>query len=236
MPSPTRASPRPRVVADRHPQHRRCRLRGGLHDHGHRVRPGHRPDASLSLARPALRAALRRGLRPGNGREHEPRHRPRLGRLHQAQRHHRQRPGAAQRLHVTGPWHLATQQWPATPAPGCGWTYSAQTHPASPAPVGTMLVSWASNYDDPGTTCDMQPQFTDLPIDTPPPRTDGSGCDPATGGDNRFPLRPWTGTIMPGVSSSEREGGAVDVRPDSRAFRRPLTPGGRRHLPRGEMP
>jgi hypothetical protein len=88
--------------------------------------------------------------------------------------------------HVTGPWHAATQQWPATPAPGCAWTYSAQTHPASPAPPGTMLVSWASNHDDPGTTCDMQPQFTYLPIGTPPPRTDG----PATGEDNRFPLRP----------------------------------------------
>ena len=26
---------------------------------------------------------------------------------------------------------------------------------------------------NPGTTCDMQPQFTDLPIGSPPPRTDG---------------------------------------------------------------
>jgi hypothetical protein len=69
--------------------------------------------------------------------------------------------------HVTGPWHLATQQWQAKPAPGCGWTYSAQTHPASPAPASTMLVSWASGQDDPGTTCDMQPQFTDLPIGSP---------------------------------------------------------------------
>jgi hypothetical protein len=94
--------------------------------------------------------------------------------------------------HVTGPWHVATQQWPATPAPGCAWTYSAETHPASPAPPGTMLVSWASNHDDPGTTCDMQPQFTDLPIGSPPPRADGSGCGPPTGGDNRFPLRPRT--------------------------------------------
>ena len=75
--------------------------------------------------------------------------------------------------HVTGPWHVATQQWQARPAPGCAWTYSAETHPASPAPPGTMLVSWASNHDDPGTTCDMQPQFTDLPIGSPPPRTDG---------------------------------------------------------------
>jgi hypothetical protein len=91
--------------------------------------------------------------------------------------------------HVTGPWHVATQQWPARPAPGCAWrTYSAQTHPASPAPPGTMLVSWASNHDDPGTTRDMQPQFTDLPIGSPPPRTDGSGCGPPTGGDNHFPV------------------------------------------------
>jgi hypothetical protein len=74
---------------------------------------------------------------------------------------------------VTGPWHVATQQWQARPAPGCAWTYSTETHPASPAPPGTMLVSWASNHDDPGTTCDMQPQFTDLPIGSPPPRTDG---------------------------------------------------------------
>ena len=71
--------------------------------------------------------------------------------------------------HVTGPWHVATQQWQATPAPGCGWTYSAQAHPASPAPAGRMLVSWASSHDDPGTTCDMQPQFTDLPIGSPNP-------------------------------------------------------------------
>ena len=69
--------------------------------------------------------------------------------------------------HVTGPWHVATQQWQAKPAPGCAWTYSAETHPASPAPPGTMLVSWASNHDDPGTTCDMRPQFTDLPIGSP---------------------------------------------------------------------
>jgi hypothetical protein len=75
--------------------------------------------------------------------------------------------------HVTGPWHVATQRWPATPAPGCGWTYSAQVHPASPAPAGQMLVSWASNHDDPGTTCDMQPQFTDLPIGSPLPCRDG---------------------------------------------------------------
>jgi hypothetical protein len=74
---------------------------------------------------------------------------------------------------VTGPWHVTAQQWQARPAPGCAWTYSAETHPASPAPPGTMLVSWASNHDDPGTTCDMQPQFTDLPIGSPPPRTDG---------------------------------------------------------------
>jgi len=69
--------------------------------------------------------------------------------------------------HVTGPWHVATQQWQATPAPGCGWTYSAQTHQASPAPAGQMLVSWASNDDDPGTACDMRPQFTNLPIGSP---------------------------------------------------------------------
>ena len=69
--------------------------------------------------------------------------------------------------HVTGPWHVATQRWPATPAPGCGWTYSAEAHPASPAPAGRMLVSWASSHDNPGTTCDMQPQFTDLPIGSP---------------------------------------------------------------------
>jgi len=106
--------------------------------------------------------------------------------------------------HVAGPWHVAAQRWPARPAPGCAWTYSAQTHPASPAPAGTMLVSWASSHDAPGTTCDMQPQFTDLPVGSPPPRTDGSGCGPPTGGDNRFPLRPRTETIMPGVSSSER--------------------------------
>ena len=69
--------------------------------------------------------------------------------------------------HVTGPWHVATQQWQAKPAPGCAWTYSAETHPASLAPAGTMLVSWASSHDAPGTTCDMQPQFTDLPIGSP---------------------------------------------------------------------
>ena len=76
---------------------------------------------------------------------------------------------------VTGPWQVATQQWQAKPAPGCGWTYSAETHPASPAPAGQMLVSWVSNQDDPGTTCDLRPQFTDLPIGSPdraPPRTD----------------------------------------------------------------
>jgi hypothetical protein len=69
--------------------------------------------------------------------------------------------------HVTGPWHVASQRWPATPAPGCGWTYSAQTHPASPAPAGRVLVSWASSRDDAGTTCDMRPQFTDLPVGSP---------------------------------------------------------------------
>jgi hypothetical protein len=69
--------------------------------------------------------------------------------------------------HVTGPWHVAPQQWQAKPAPGCAWTYSAQAHPASLAPPGTMLVSWASGHDAPGTTCDMQPQFTDLPIGSP---------------------------------------------------------------------
>ena len=69
--------------------------------------------------------------------------------------------------HVAGPWHVATQQWQAKPAPGCGWTYSAQAHPASPAPAGLMLVSWASNDDDPGTACDMRPQFTNLPIGSP---------------------------------------------------------------------
>ena len=129
-------------MADRHPQHRRYRLRRGLQDHGHGICPVRRHGASLGLARSARRAALGRGLRPGNGGEHEPRHRPRLGRLHQARRHHRQRPGAAQRRHVAGPWHVAAQRWPATPAPGCGWTYSAETHPASPAPDGTMPVSW----------------------------------------------------------------------------------------------
>jgi hypothetical protein len=69
--------------------------------------------------------------------------------------------------HVTGPWHVAAQQWQARPAPGCGWTYSAQAHPASPAPAGQMLVSWASIHDAPGTTCDMRPQFTGLPIGSP---------------------------------------------------------------------
>jgi hypothetical protein len=69
--------------------------------------------------------------------------------------------------HVSGPWHVAAQRWPATPAPGCAWTYSAETHPASPAPPGWMLVSWASGQDAPGTTCDMRPQFTDLPIGSP---------------------------------------------------------------------
>src|SRR6185312_11844615 len=66
--------------------------------------------------------------------------------------------------HVAGPWHVAAQRWPARP------------------PAGTMLVSWASSHDAPGTTCDMQPQFTDLPVGSPPPRTDGSGCGPPTGG------------------------------------------------------
>ena len=45
--------------------------------------------------------------------------------------------------------------------------------PASPAPAGQMLVSWASSHDDPGTTWDMQPQFTDLPIGSPLPCRDG---------------------------------------------------------------
>jgi hypothetical protein len=69
--------------------------------------------------------------------------------------------------HVTGPWHVAPRQWQARPAPGCAWTYSAQAHPASPAPPGRMLVSWASGQDAPGTACDMRPQFTDLPIGSP---------------------------------------------------------------------
>ena len=69
--------------------------------------------------------------------------------------------------HVAGPWHVAAQQWQARPAPGCGWTYSAQAHPASPAPPGQMLVSWASGQDAPGTACDMRPQFTNLPIGSP---------------------------------------------------------------------
>jgi MFS family permease len=56
------------------------------------------------------------------------------------------------------------------------------------------------------------------------------------GGHNQFPLRLRTGRIAPGVSSSEQKGGAVDVRSGSRASRRPLTPAGRRHSPRGEMP
>jgi hypothetical protein len=92
--------------------------------------------------------------------------------------------------HVTGPWRVATQQWPATPAPGCGWTYSAQTHPAGPAPAGTMLVSWASSHDDPGTTCDMQPQFTDLPIGSPLPcRAGGPHRTAASGGRSNEPER-----------------------------------------------
>jgi hypothetical protein len=92
--------------------------------------------------------------------------------------------------HVTGPWHVATQQWPATPAPGCGWTYSAQTHPASPAPAGTMLVSWASSHDDPGTTCDMRPQFTYLPIGSPlPSRAGGPHRAAASGGRGNEPER-----------------------------------------------
>jgi hypothetical protein len=45
-------------------------------------------------------------------------------------------------------------------------TFRMQSCPALP---GTMLVSWASNHDAPGTTCDMRPQFTDLPIGSPPP-------------------------------------------------------------------
>ena len=83
---------------------------------------------------------------------------------------------------VTGPWHVAARRWPATPAPGCGWTYSAQAHPASPAPAGQMLVSWASSHDDPGTTCDMQPRFTDLPIGSPLASSPGprfAACLPA---------------------------------------------------------
>jgi hypothetical protein len=84
--------------------------------------------------------------------------------------------------HVTGPWHVAAQRWPARPAPGCGWTYSAQAHPASPAPAGQMLVSWASSHDNPGTTCDMQPRFTDLPIGSPLATSPGprfAACWPA---------------------------------------------------------
>jgi hypothetical protein len=84
--------------------------------------------------------------------------------------------------HVTGPWRVAAQRWPARPAPGCGWTYSAQAHPASPAPAGQMLVSWASSHDNPGTTCDMQPRFTDLPIGSPLATSPGprfAACWPA---------------------------------------------------------
>jgi hypothetical protein len=92
--------------------------------------------------------------------------------------------------HVTGPWHVAPRQWQATPAPGCAWTYSAQTHPASPAPPGTMLVSWASSHDAPGATCDMQPQFTDLPIGPPLPcRAGGPHRAAASGGRGNEPER-----------------------------------------------
>jgi hypothetical protein len=87
--------------------------------------------------------------------------------------------------HVTGPWHIATQQWQATPAPGCAWTYSAQARPASPAPAGRMLVSWAGSHDDPGTTCDMRAQFTDLPIGSPLPGRAGA----ASGGRGNEPER-----------------------------------------------
>src|SRR5580693_614055 len=77
-----------------------------------------------------------------------------------------------------------------SPRPGCAWTYSAETHPASPAPAGTMLVSWASSHDDPGTTCDMQPQFTDLPIGSPLPcRAGGPHRAAASGGHGNEPER-----------------------------------------------
>jgi hypothetical protein len=69
--------------------------------------------------------------------------------------------------HVTGPWQVATQKWQVRPAPGCAWTYSAEAHPASPAPAGRMLVSWASSRDDSGASCDIRPQFTDLPVGSP---------------------------------------------------------------------
>ena len=69
-------------------------------------------------------------------------------------------------------------------------------------------------------------QLSSLAIPSLSPRR--SGRCPGTGmltgvslsaEDNRFPLQPRTERIVPGVSSRERKGGAVDVRPDSRAFR-----------------
>ena len=138
--------------------------------------------------------------------------------------------------HVTGPWRVTAQQWPARPAPGCAWTYSAETHPASPAPAGQMLVSWASSHDAPGATCDMQPQFTDLPIGSPHP-----------GQTARDAARLLAEIIASRYGPGLKQSCPVSLRVSGREvrsmsdlipapFRRPLTPGGRRHLPRGEMP
>jgi hypothetical protein len=89
--------------------------------------------------------------------------------------------------HVTGPWHVATQQWQARPRPDA-MDLLAQTHPASPAPPGTMLVSWASSHDTPARHATCSPSSPTCLFGSPPPRTDGSGCGPPTGGDNRFPV------------------------------------------------
>ena len=77
--------------------------------------------------------------------------------------------------HVTGPWHVAAQQWQAKPAPGCAWTYSAQTHPASPAPAGQMLVSWASSHDDPARHATCSPSSPTCPSAHPYPAEMGRG-------------------------------------------------------------
>jgi hypothetical protein len=116
-----------------------------------------------------------------------------------------------------------------------GPTRPRPTRPARPRPAqcschGPAITMTLARH----ATC--SPSSPTCLLAHPRPVQTARGGGPPTGADIRFRLRPRTERIVRGVSSSERKGGAVDVRPDSRAFRRPLTPGGRRHLPHGEMP
>jgi hypothetical protein len=138
--------------------------------------------------------------------------------------------------HVTGPWHVAAQRWPATPAPGCGWTYSAQAHPASPAPAGQMLVSWASSHDNPGTTCDMRPRFTALPIGSPiasSPRPRFAACLPGVAAGGRGCDREQS----PGTTPLRRGRVLAEPTDRARAAARPATVArSRRSAPRSRAP